>query len=223
MVGRSTLSGIVESWRVADHKSAFLEADHEVIDATWPLREVVVEALLRADGAPGDGDRDLFHACGALGRALAEKGGSPSFAAGTVDRLFAVLESDGTLVSASVRPSPSLALSMRASIFESYVFALMAGGREDARRGWAYPACVVPLEDGAVTVAAGHPTEDAEALASWASGVAHALSLGGVRRALVSGSPEAVGALTEALDIAGIRCVVRASKLSAARPLVAKK
>jgi hypothetical protein len=32
-----------------------------------------------------------------------------------------------------------------------------------------------------------------------------------------------VAALTEALDIAGIRCVVRASKPSAARPLVAKK
>jgi hypothetical protein len=55
-----------------------------------------------------------------------------------------------------------------------------------------------------VAIAAGYRDDDEDALAGWASRVAHAASLTGVRRVVLSGSPMAVAALEDALGIAGI-------------------
>jgi hypothetical protein len=188
---------IVKAWCLADHASAFLDADHHVIDGTTSLRALVVESVLRHETG-----RDLFHAFGALGRALAERGGSPTLAAGTVDRLLAAL---ADYARSQEMPVFSLAaIPLRAAFFESYVHALTATYRDDARRDWEVPACIVTLEPGVVAIAAGHPDDDGEALVNWASRVVHAIALKGVRRAVVSGGANAVAAIDDALDLAGI-------------------
>jgi len=207
----SEAAALVDTWCKVDHDHAFLPADHDVIEATRPLRGLILEALFRD---PGTTERDLLHAFGALGRITAERGGSPTLAAASVDGIVAAL-----------RPrelADEVTLPARAAMVESYVHATGIQSREEARRAWAPPACIVGVEDGLIAIAAGHPVDDAEALADWASKVAHAATLSGARRAVVSGSEAAVQALEEALDLAGVARVERgltASKKPApARP-----
>ncbi len=191
---------VVDTWCKLDHQSAFLAADHEVIEATRPLRALIASSLLEArDRAPID--RDLGHAFGAIGRAVAEGHGSPTLAAVTVDSLLLALGEPAAPTSGQRHAFASAA---RSAIFESFAFVTRATLHDDANRRWEYPACVVGLADGAVAIAAGHPVDDEEALVGWASRVAHALALSGVRRAVVSGSEKAVLAVLDALDLAGV-------------------
>ena len=193
---------VARAWCDLDQGSAFLASDRDAIDATRSLRALVVDLLLTDRDAPS---RDLLHALGALGRIAAERGASPTFVASTLDRLHAALD-------AVTSPPESLehsdfdafALSGRAALVESYVLAKSTAIVDDAMRAWEYPRCVVPLRSGVVAIAAGHPVLDEEALTGWAARVAHALAISGVRRAIVTGSDEAVATLVEALEMAGI-------------------
>jgi hypothetical protein len=203
-------SEIVDAWSRADHAHAFVPADHDAVEATRSLRLVVVDSLLREPGSAG---RDLLHAFGALGRIIADRGGSPTLAASIVDGLLAAMgPSDAALDEVDAASPSAFAVSGRAAIAESYALARRAASREEARTGWDYPACVVPVDDGLVAIAAGCPDDDDEALTRWASGVARALTVSGVRRAVLSGNTKAIVALEEALDLAGVECVDRTAR-----------
>jgi hypothetical protein len=93
----------------------------------------------------------------------------------------------------------------RAALAEAFVASREDATRAEAIARWEYPACIVGLQDATVAIAAGYPEEDVEALAAWASRVAHEAALAGVRRAFVSGSRAAEAALADALQVAGIQ------------------
>ena len=199
------VSRIVDAWCKLDHDHAFVPADHDVIEATRPLRILVVESMLREPGSTG---RDLLHAFGSLGRITEELGGT--LAATIVDGLLMAMSSPVAGLSEAGRAGwIALASGGRAAIAESYVRASKAASHEEALRGWEYPACVVPVDDELVAIAAGLPDDDDEALTSWASRVARSVTALGVRRAVVSGSEKAVLALEEALELAGVESVER--------------
>ena len=195
---------VARAWCDLDQGSAFLASDRDAIDATRSLRALVVDLLLTDRDAPS---RDLLHALGALGRIAAERGASPTFVASTLDRLHAALDAVTSPPESHERADfdfDSFALSGRAALVESYVLAKSTAIVDEAMRAWEYPRCVVPLRSGVVAIAAGHPVLDVEALTGWAARVAHALAISGVRRAIVTGSDEAVATLVEALEMAGI-------------------
>ncbi len=181
---------IVADWCARDRKRAFLPVDHEIIDSTTSVRALIVEQL--ASG--GEPSRDLFHAWGVLGRLLASRGGSPSLAAATVDGAW---EAVGAGEGGWVVPA-------RAALAEAYATTRKEMSRADSLARWEYPTCAVPLHEGIIAVAAGYPDDDEDALAAWAARVANAAALGGVRRAVLSGSPSARAALTEAFGVVGI-------------------
>ncbi len=166
----------------------------------------MVELFSEKPGALG---RDLLHALGALGRASAERGGSPTLVAALVDTLLLAVEADGDGSAANGLPSmlDAFAIPARAAVLESYVLTMTAAQRDAAHREWEYPACVVPVDAGLVAIAAGHPDDDAEALTGWAARVAHGVSLAGFRRAVVGGSDAAVAAVMDALDLAGVQAL----------------
>jgi hypothetical protein len=191
---------VVDAWCAEDHAHAFLEADHGVIERSRSLRALVVE---RATREPTSIGRDVLHAFASLGRVMAEQGGSPTLAASSIDGLITasrVASED----SEPARDLQALATAGRAAMMEGYVHALGALAREHLAKSWAYPACAVPLQDGLVAIAAGHPADDDEALAAWASQVAHGVTRAGARRAIACGPEKAVKALEEALDLAGV-------------------
>jgi len=180
---------IVDRWCETDRTHAFLRSDSDVVETTRPLRALVVEELLRAPDS-----RDLLNAFAALGRLTAERGGSPTLAAMLVDGLAREVD----------RAPADGWIGARGAVVESFVRATTDASREGDAERWEYPACAVPLHDGIVAIAAGYRDDDEDALAGWASRVAHAASLTGVRRVVLSGSPMAVAALEDALGIAGI-------------------
>ena len=73
-------SALLASWARIDGARAVLPADREIIEASASLRELIVGVLL----AGGDLD-ELYDACSMLGRLIAARGGSPSFASATLD------------------------------------------------------------------------------------------------------------------------------------------
>jgi hypothetical protein len=180
---------IVDRWCDSDRVRSFLQADRDVIEASRPLRTLIVEELFRAPDS-----RDLLNAFAALGRLTSERGGSPTLAATLVDGLVSEVD----------RAPGAGWIPARSAVVESYVRVTTETTRENDARRWDYPACAVPLHEGIVAVAAGYRDDDDDALAGWASRVANAASLAGVRRVVLSGSPKAVAALEEALGIAGI-------------------
>ena len=182
-------SDILASWVEADRRRAVLPADREIIEASASLRGLIVDVLL----ARGDPD-ELYDACAMLGRLIASRGGSPTFASATLDGVSEALRT----------PGASWLVPARATIVESFSAALAEDARREADRGWEFPSCAVPLGEAAVAIAAGLPSDDDEQIAAWAARVAKAAALSGVRRAVVSGGQAACAAVLEALALVGI-------------------
>jgi hypothetical protein len=177
------------------------------------VRAFAAERLLRTvlppekEGAPNEDpaaeiDRDLLHAFGVLGRIVGERGGSPTLAATTVDGARRALD---VLTVCPSGADAAWVMPARAALLETFAAARRDAARREAATRWEYPKCVVGLHEGSVAIAAGYPEDDADALAAWASRVAHEAAIVGVRRAVVSGSPAAEAALAEALEVAGIK------------------
>lgn len=132
---------------------------------------------------------------------MAEEGASPSLASGTIDNAALAI---GLRDHARVAPA-------RASLLEGYVASVRDAERKSAAAAWDYPRCVVAVGDGVVTVACGHPPDDADALASWAERVASKLSQAKVKRAILGGTRGGVdpnetarAELASALELVGI-------------------
>jgi hypothetical protein len=183
-----TLDEIVTAWGTRDHARALLPVDHEIIDLARSGRALVVELALA-----GASHRDLFHACASLGRLVAERGGSPTLAVSMIDGAREELGDALAPLDAA-----------RAAMAEGFVSARIDTANAEAAARWEYPRCAVPLEGGAVAIAAGYPDDDGEALAAWAARAASAAAREGRRRAVISGTDAARHALADALSLAGI-------------------
>lgn len=179
----------VIAWSARDRTRAVLPADHEIIDASASLRSLIVDLVIAA--GPTD---ELYDACAMLGRMVAQRGGSPTLASVTLDHAAEVL---------GAHEAPWL-VAARAALAEGFAAQLVEQARRDAMNAWDYPACVVPLGEAALAIAAGHPSDDDEVLAAWAARVAKAAALQGIRRAVVSGGERARAALLDALGLVGI-------------------
>ncbi len=218
----SLVDRLVDAWCARDRAHAFVKTDHEVIASTAATRAVAAERLVQtavhssetrsAQGLAAEVDRDLLHAFAAIGRIVGERGGSPTLAAAIVDGARWALDAiDAPAVRAS-HAEAAWVMPARAALAEAFTAARLDGTIEQAARRWEYPTCAVGLPEESIAIAAGYPEDDADALAAWASRVAHQAALAGVRRAVVSGSRAAEAALAEALEIAGIErlaaCVI---------------
>jgi hypothetical protein len=187
---------IVAAWCARDRARAFLRIDHEVIESTTAVRALIVERALVAAGP----HRDLFSACGVLGRLVGERGGSPTLAGTIIDGVLEALDA----AEGHATRDASWVASARAALAEGYAAARQEAARAEMRARWEYPTCAVALHEGIVSIAAGYPDDDEDALGAWASRVAHAAALAGVRRAVLGGPAPAVAALEDALNVAGI-------------------
>ena len=179
----------VDAWCAIDAATAVLGADREVIAASRSVRSLIVD-FARAGGS----DEEIYDACAALGRLIAEHHGSGTLASSTIDNAAAVL----TGCRASWVPFG------RAAVVEAFTSSLVEEARQDGYRSWEFPACVVPLPDGCIAIAAGHPSTEAEDLADWAARIAQAAALKGVRRAFVAGPDGSRRTVEEALDVVGV-------------------
>ncbi|HEX3771624.1 MAG TPA: hypothetical protein VHV30_12190 [Polyangiaceae bacterium] len=183
------LAALVERWCALDAEAALHAADREAVGASGSMRALVLQ-FARAGGA----DEEIFDACAALGRLFAQHRGSGTLAAATIDHAAMVL---GDREAAWVAPG-------RAAVVEAFTATLLEEARQEALRGWEPPSCVVPLPDGSIAIAAGHPSADPEELSAWAARIAHEAALKGVRRAFIAGPPLARRAIEEALDLVGV-------------------
>lgn len=195
---RALMGRALTAWAEADSARALHPADHDVVRSTEAARSLVLD--LFDASAPA---RDLFNACARLGRLMAEAGGSPSLVAGAIDSAVQAL-SDAGLPCDERRIGPA-----RASLLEGYVAVVRERERATALASWEYPSCVVPIDDDAVAVACGYPTDDAEPLTEWASRIAGKLVKAKTRRVRLSGSPEAVAEVESAVTLVGITVVPR--------------
>jgi len=198
----SLVDRMVARWCEADRARAFLRSDHEVIDSTTAVRSVIAERLLHDHGEAASADRDLLHAFGILGGLVGERGGSPTLAAAIVDGALESLEEALSLTDATW--TGPWVLPARAALAEAFSRAQLHTAHAEATARWEYPRCAVGVAEGTVAIAAGYPDDDGDAVSAWASRVAHAAAMAGVRRAIVSGSGAAEAALADALEIAGI-------------------
>jgi hypothetical protein len=203
----SPVEQMVERWSLADRAHAFVKSDHGVIESTGAVRTLIVECLLADETG-----RDLLNAFGVLGRLVAERGGSPTLAAAIVDGALQALAPAPGLAPAWVLPA-------RAALAEAFALAQLEAAQAEGAARWEYPRCAVGLADGTVAIAAGFPDDDLDALGAWASRVAHAAALAGVRRVVVSGSPSAEALLDAAFEIAGITRVPGNAPPTRALPL----
>ncbi len=179
------------AWREHDVARAIHPVDRQAIHATEAARALVVELFDRPA-------RDLYNACAQLGRLLADAGASPSLAVSTIDGAAEAFASIGITHDASRIPAA------RASVAEGYFAAVRQAERDEAKRAWDPPACIVPLDDETVAIAAGHPEGDGEGLAEWAAKVAAKVSKSGARVAVVSGGESAKREVGEALGLIGV-------------------
>jgi hypothetical protein len=189
-----SIDELVDAWCARDRTSAFLPEDNAVIDATKGPRALIVDHVL----TPSRDERvlkDLFHACAVLGRIFAERGGSPTLAASTIDGACEVMPE---LDAATARAA-------RAALAEGFAAARAEEARVEASARWDFPRCAVPLEDSAIAIAAGYPEDDEDALAAWASRVANGVARAGYRRAVLAGNDRACVALEDALSLAGVK------------------
>jgi hypothetical protein len=183
----ASLDDVVSEWCARDRATAFVPADRAAVDATVGPRAVIVDHA-RAKHA------DLFHACGVLGRLLAEHGASPTLAVGTIDHARELLALDDETARAA-----------RAAIAEAYVAARAEATRAESAARWEFPACAVPLENAGIAIAAGFPDDDEDTLAAWAARVAASVARTGYRRAVLAGGARACAALQDALELAGVK------------------
>jgi hypothetical protein len=185
----------VASWRAHDHTRALVPVDHEIIDSTSAPRALVLDLASRG----AHSERDLFSACAVLGRLIAERGGSPTLAAGTMD---------GARQALGDSPDAPWLVPARASLLEGFTAARQDIARREAAAGWEYPRCVARLDSTTIAIVAGYPGDDGEAVAGWAARVAQGAALAGVRRAVVADAgPDraaARAAVLDALDLAGV-------------------
>jgi hypothetical protein len=188
-MGVSEQETVVAAWCARDRQHAVLPADREVIDGLRSIRALVVDLAI----SNGAGD-DLYDACAVLGRLMGELGGSPTLASFTIEDACAAL---------GAKDAP-WAAPARAAVAEGFAAALVEGVRREGMHAWDFPSCTVALGEGALAIAAGHPSEDDEVLAAWAARVAKAAALTGVRRAVISGNDRPRAALVEALAFVGI-------------------
>jgi hypothetical protein len=182
-------NAVLTAWCQSDRACAVLPADNAMIDDSLAVRALIVDRVL-ADG-PCD---ELYDACAVLGRVLAQHGASPTLASAMVDHLADTL--DG--------PHAAWVAPARGALAEGFASALMETARREAIQTWEFPSCVVPLGQASLAIAAGHPSDDDEALAAWAARVAKGAALQGTRRAIVAGSERACSALIDALSIVGV-------------------
>jgi hypothetical protein len=180
------------AWVELDLARALHPADRAAIRATDSARWLVLD-LLRGGHA-----RDLFNACARLGTLLAEAGASPTLAAATIDGAADSLQHAGVSFDANRVPAA------RASLLEGYVATVREAERALGLARWEYAGCVVRIDDGAASVACGHPADDPEALGAWAERVASRLLKARFRRVILGGDEVAKGALAEALAFVGI-------------------
>jgi hypothetical protein len=180
---------ILRAWADKDRARAVLPADREIVEAAESPRALIVERAM-TEGA----EDELYDACLMLGRLVAQRGGSPTFASSMLEHAAEAL---GTR-SAHWLPAA------RAAVAEGFVAATVEAARNEAMQSWEFPSCVVPLGEAALAIAAGHPSDDEEVLAAWAARVAKAAALSGVRRAVVAGGERARAALIDALGLVGI-------------------
>lgn len=185
-----TAEPILAAWREHDVTRAIHATDRDAIRATEAARALVVELFDRPA-------RDLYNACALLGRLLADAGASPSLVASTIDGLAqALVETKTAFEDARIGPA-------RASVAEGYVSAIRDVAHDHTNATWAYPACVVTLDDETAAIAAGYPA-DGDGLSDWAAKIASKLSKAGTRTAVVSGNETAKRELGEALSLVGI-------------------
>jgi hypothetical protein len=180
---------LIAAWCDLDRRAAVAEADREIVDASGPVRAVIAGFALA-----GGSDEEIYDACAALGRFIAQRGGSPTLAAVTVDHAGDAL---------GVRPAAWLGPG-RAAVAEGFTRALLERVQQDALQSWAFPRCAVALPGGVIAIAAGFPSDDPELVGDWAARVAKAAALQGVRQAFVAGPEAARAAVEEALDVVGI-------------------
>lgn len=185
---------VLAAWAEQDEARALHAADRAAIAATESARSLVVDRF-------ASGGRDLFNACARLGGLLAEHGGSPSLAAGSIAHATRALALRG------VEPADAVVAAASASLLEGYVAAIRESERTAGRARWAYPACVVKTGDGEVAIACGHPHDDEDALAAWAARIAGRLTKANVKRATLSGTAEAKAEVASALSLVGIAVV----------------
>jgi hypothetical protein len=167
------------------------------LEATAGLRSRVLEELLRSRGAAPS--PDLLHASAMLGRLLQVLGASPAFAVRTLDGAAEALGAE-----APPEPVREWLAAPRAALAEGYVAALVDDGAQRAAAAWDPPRCLVRSGD-VLTVAAGFPEDDADALHAWAGRVAAFVARSGARTVIVSGGARACAALGEAFEVAGVR------------------
>jgi hypothetical protein len=182
----------VNAWADKDRRSTFSVGDHEAIDATFAIRELIVDLALRQPG-----DDDLYDACASLGRLMARQHASPTLVSATVDH---ARDAFGAANGAWL-------IGSRAAVLEGYSAARGEMAEEQARLAWEFPTCSVVLAEGDIAIAAGYPSDEHGVLAAWAARTAKSAALAGARRAFVSGPEGPRRAMTEALCVAGI-CVV---------------
>jgi hypothetical protein len=180
---------LVAVWCNLDRRAALVEADREVVEASRPLRATIAGFALA-----GGSDEEIYDACAALGRLIAQRGGSPTLASATIDNAGEAL---------GVRPAAWLAPG-RAAVAEAFTRAVLERAHQEALHGWEFPRCAVLLPGGVIVIAAGFPSDDPELLADWAARIAKAAALKGVRQAFVSGPDAPRAAVEDALDVVGI-------------------
>lgn len=184
---RGAIDRLVDAWCEHDAARAFLPADRDAVEATRGVRALVCEEALATTG------RDLLHACAHLGRMIADRGGSPSLLATTADGLVAALGSAKLDMHG-----------VRVALAEGYEAARQDQAREEAKRTWDPPHCLVRIDATTVAIAAGFPDDDHDALEEWAAKVAQAVLASHARTAIVSGRPPATRAATSALTLVGV-------------------
>ncbi len=187
---------LVAAWCDLDRAAAVLEADREIVDGSLSVRGVIAGFALA-----GGSDEEIYDACASLGRLIAQRGGSPTLAAVTIDHAGDAL---GGCPTGWLAPG-------RAAVVEGFTRALVERVEEDTLRSWDYPRCAVSLPGNVIAIAAGLPSEDPETLAEWAAQIAKAAALQGVRQAFVEGPHAARAAVEDALDVVGIQLATRRS------------
>jgi hypothetical protein len=190
--GRS--GGAVAAWIARDETQAVLPSDRRAIAESESLRALIVELVI----ADAGGD-EIFDACAALGRAIAQNQCSPTLAAVTIDHAADAL---------SARGAPWI-VPARAALLEGFTAVMVERAVTDGLRAWEFPHCAVPIGPGSIAIAAGPPTDDDEALAAWAGRVAQACALQGIRRATLAGHEKARRALADAFAVVGVRVVTQ--------------
>jgi hypothetical protein len=185
-----TTDAAVERWAAADLAAAVLPADRRFVAESSAVRALILDLAGDAETVSDE----LFDACAVLGGLVAEHRASPTLAAVTIDHALAALD----------LATPPWAAAARAAVAEGFARGILEDASRESLCAWEFPRCVVPLGDDAVAVAASYPSDDREALTSWAARIAQGAALRGARRAIVAGPDLPRHAVLEALAIVGI-------------------